>query len=288
MTTWYADRPEPTPPRPRGADWLWVVGRGTAIVTLMGGGLAVLLLLRLVERPLAGQRRPITPHVTQTVCRGTLRILGLRIRRTGRPVDSGAAVANHSSWLDILVLNACARVTFLSKAEVARWPGIGWLARATGTLFIDRDRRQARAHADAVAERLDRDELLLMFPEGTSTDGRRVLPFKTTLFEAFLTEKVKSRAVIQPVSVRYLAPEGAAQDAYGWWGDMPLGPHLLAMLALRRHGSVQVTWHAPIYAAEADSRKSLAAEAERQVRAGFDAAAPAGIDAMAEDLPLSP
>ena len=277
MSTWYADRAEPTPPRPSGAAWLRVVWRGAALSTLMVAGLVVLLALRLVEIPLAAPRRPITPHVTQTVCRVALRILGLRPAVTGLPLDSGAAVANHSSWLDILVLNACARVTFLSKAEVARWPGIGWLARATGTMFIKRERRSAAAHAAAVAQRLDQGELLLMFPEGTSTDGQQVLPFKTSLFQAFLSDDMKQYAAIQPVSVRYDAPPEAAHDFYGWWGDMDLGPHLVAMLAQRRHGQVQVIWHAPLYAADAADRKSLAGAAEASVRAGFDALAPASV-----------
>lgn len=286
MSTWYADRPEPQPPIPAGIGWLRLAWRGGAMAILVFGGLLVLLACRLFEAPFAAPRRPVTPFITQWVCRGALRILGLRLHRTGVPVSAGAAVANHSSWLDILVLNASARVTFLSKAEVARWPGIGWLARATGTLFIDRDRRQVTAHTRAVAERLARDELLLMFPEGTSTDGQQVISFKTSLFETFLTEDLKNISVIQPVSVKYQVPDGTAPDFYAWWGDMDLGPHLAAMLAAPRHGHVQTIWHAPIYPADYTNRKALAAAAERNVRAGFDRTIPtsADVDPMFEDL----
>ena len=97
-----------------------------------------------IERPLHGVHRPWTPFITQFVCRSAFRVMGVGYSSTGaRMKEHGAVVANHSSWLDIFTLNAEKRVYFVSKAEVARWPAIGWLARATGTVFIRRDARDA-------------------------------------------------------------------------------------------------------------------------------------------------
>ena len=262
----------PTPPRPKGLQWGLVVLRGTAIIAVLLTGLIALLLLRLIEKPLFGLRRPMTPHITQTVCRLSLRLMGLRVNRHGSPMaGAGAVVTNHSSWLDILVLNAGQRITFVSKAEVATWPGIGWLARATGTLFIARTRAEAAAHVTALGDRLVAGQQLLFFPEGTSTDGLRVLPFKSTLFAAFLAPELQPM-VLQPVSLRYHAPQGRDPRFYGWWGDMDLGPHLLAMLAQWRHGTVEVTYHPPHTTESVTSRKSLALDLEKPVRGDRPAA----------------
>jgi 1-acyl-sn-glycerol-3-phosphate acyltransferase len=230
------------------------------------GGLVLLLVCRVFEVPFA-PRRPVTPYITQAVCLSALGIMGLRVQVVGRPMRvAGAVVANHASWLDIFVLNACDRVYFVSKAEVARWPGIGWLARATGTVFIARDPGQARVQQAAFEARLRAGHRLLFFPEGTSTDSLRVLPFKSTLFAAFFTHGMQAVMHIQPVSVRYFAPKGADARFYGWWGDMDFAPHLLRILASARRGRVVVTFHAPLAVDAFAGRKGLAAACEVSVR----------------------
>lgn len=270
--TWHSPESPPAAVPPGLAGWGRMVLRGAAVGGLTFGGLAVLLLLRLVERPLCGLSRPVTPAITVAVCRGALRLMGLRMTVTGRPVEGQAAlVANHASWLDIYVLNATQRLYFVSKAEVARWPGIGWLARATGTVFIARDPRAAGRQKLLMEARLRAGHRLLVFPEGTSTDGRRVLPFKSTLFAAFFEHGLAGVLAVQPVSVTYHAPPGADPRFYGWWGDMAFGPHLLQVLAVRRQGHVEVVFHAPMRVADFASRKALAAACETAVRAGLRA-----------------
>lgn len=270
--TWHSDEP-PELAAIGALGWGRAVLRGVPLVVVIFGGLAVLLLLRLVERPLYGLHRPITPAITQWVCRMALRLLNIRPVVEGRAMTGpGALVANHSSWLDIFVLNATGRLYFVSKAEVRSWPGIGWLARATGTVFINRDRREAQAQTRIFEERLLAGHRLLFFPEGTSTDGRRVLPFKSTLFGAFFHDRLVETIRVQPISVRYAAPEGADPRYYAWWGDMEFGPHLLKLLAAGTGGAVTVTYHAPVAVAETASRKELAARCEAEVRAGFEAA----------------
>ncbi len=269
MTTWRGQGGEPVlPPITRGG-WLRVLVRGGLLGAVTYGGLLLLLLLRLVERPLFGLNRPLTPRITQGVCRAAFLILGIRLTVTGRPLDQpGAMVANHASWLDIFTLNAAHRLYFVSKAEVAGWPGIGWLARATGTVFITRRGADAMAQRDLFVARLRAGHRLMFFPEGTSTDGLRVLPFKTTLFEAFFDDALREGMHIQPVSVRYTAPAGADPRFYGWWGDMAFGPHLLRVLAARPQGAARVIFHPPLRVSDFAGRKALAAAAEAAVRAG--------------------
>jgi 1-acyl-sn-glycerol-3-phosphate acyltransferase len=251
--------------------WGWVrVGlRGVPLAVLVFGGLLLLLMLRLLERPLFGLRRPLTPFITQFVCRNALRILGLRFERFGTPMQQrGAFVANHASWLDIFTLNAGKRIYFVSKDEVADWPGIGWLARATGTLFIERKPQQARQQAELFAHRLLADQQLMFFPEGTSTDGLRVLPFKPTLFAAFFSDALRQNLHVQPVTVQYHAPRNEPPRFYGWWGDMDFGPHLLKILSAQPQGRVQLTYHPPVKVADFPDRKALAAAVETTVRRG--------------------
>ena len=255
--------------------WALVFIRGLPLALVVFGGLGLLLLLRGVERPLFGARRPWTPWITQGVCRSAFVLLGMRFVSHGRPMaQPGAAVANHASWLDIFALNARKRIYFVSKSEVAGWPGIGWLARATGTVFIRRDRREARAQTQVFLDRLEAGHRLVFFPEGTSTDGRRVLPFKTTLFEAFFQHRATAGLHIQPVTVAYHAPPGADPRFYGWWGEMAFGPALLKVLATRRPGGVELTYHPPLRVADYADRKALALALETRVREGLHALLP--------------
>lgn len=250
--------------------WLRVIVRAVPLVIVVFGGLLVLLVIRLIERPLFGLARPVTPHITQFVCRSAFVLLGIRYRTQGRPMTGpGAVVANHSSWLDIFALNARKRIYFVSKSEVADWPGIGWLARATGTVFIKRDRSEVSDQIAVFRNRLSVGHKLLFFPEGTSTDGLQVLAFKPALFAAFFDPALRTMLRIQPVTVRYTAPKGADPRFYGWWGDMDFGPHLLATLAAARQGGVEVIYHPPVRVADYADRKALAKAMEVTVRDGL-------------------
>ena len=265
-STWSGQEPDEMPPLGVGG-WTRLVLRGGAVGTVVFGGLAVLLLVRLVERPVHGLRRPWTPYITQTVCRAALRLIGLELTLRGQQMrQHGAIVANHSSWLDIFVLNSRKNIYFVSKSEVANWPGIGWLARATGTLFIRRDRRHARAQTQLFEDRLLAGHKLLFFPEGTSTDGLRVLPFKSTLYEAFFSDHLRHEICVQPVTLIYHAPEGKSPRFYGWWGDMDFGSHLVKTLAAPRQGRAELIYHAPLRVDDFPNRKSLALATEEAVR----------------------
>ncbi|UWP90231.1 lysophospholipid acyltransferase family protein [Aliiroseovarius crassostreae] len=270
MTALWRGEEEPGAFRPGWAGGIRAVLRGVPLAILVFGGLLVLLLVRLIERPLFGLNRPITPFITQFVCRSAFFVLGIPFSaRGGQMREKGAVVANHGGWLDIFALNAKKRVYFVSKAEVASWPGIGWLARATGTVFIKRDRKEATSQIGIFRDRLSAGHKLLFFPEGTSSDARRVLPFKSTLFAAFFAPELRSFMWVQPVTVRYFAPEGEDPRFYGWWGDMAFAPHLLQTLAARRQGRVEVVYHKPVKVTDFANRKALAAHCEHEVRNGL-------------------
>lgn len=251
--------------------WLRVVWRGGLLAVLCYGGLAVLTLVRLGERPVWGPTRPVSPWITVGVCRAAVRLLGLRMRVRGAPMRGrGAQVANHAGWLDIFTLNAVQPVYFVSKSEVAGWAGIGVLARAVGTVFVVRRAGEAVAQARMLAGRLAAGHRLLFFPEGTSSDARRVLPFKPALFEAFFAKGLRESLQVQPVSVVYRAPDGRDARFYGWWGDMAFAPHLLVVLA-NPGGAVEVTFHDPVRVADFPDRKALAGYCQTVIGAGFRA-----------------
>ena len=248
-------------------DWLRILWRGGVLGGLVYLCLALLLLLRLVERPLFGMARPWTPQITQFVCRSAFAILRIGYVVRGRPMaHRGAIVANHSSWLDIFALNAAQRIYFVAKAEVEYWAAIGWLARATGTVFIARKGTEAKAQQAVFEERLRAGHRLLFFPEGTSTDAIRVLPFKSSLFAAFYTHGLDHIMHIQPVTVLYHAPEGQDPRYYGWWGEMEFSAHLLRVLATRQQGRVEVILHPEVAVDAFADRKALAAHCERVIR----------------------
>ena len=267
--TWHAEE-KPDGPAPGLGGRVVAVPRILALVACLTTGVLATALLRLVEAPLYGQNRPWTPFITQWVCRSVFLILNMRFKTRGEILHgAGAVVANHSSWLDIFALNARTRLYFVSKSEVASWPGIGLLAKITGTLFIRRDPKEARAQTALFEARLGAGHKLLFFPEGTSTDGVRVLPFKTTLFQAFFNVELRDWMQVQPVTVIYRAPPGQDARFYGWWGDMGFASHVLQVLATWRQGAVEVVYHPPVKVADFPDRKALAAHLEAQVRAGM-------------------
>ncbi|MBL9046502.1 MAG: 1-acyl-sn-glycerol-3-phosphate acyltransferase [Tabrizicola sp.] len=265
MKSWEDVPPKNGSPGPGG--YLRFLIRGTLILILTYGGLALLLAVRLVERPICGPRRPVTQNFARVVSRAALALMGLRVVTRGQPIRKpGAIVANHSSWLDVFVLNAAQNVFFVAKSEVASWPLIGWLARATGTMFIARKGAEAHRQKLAFEARLKVGHRLLFFPEGTSSDSIRVLPFKSTLFQAFYAPELERAMHIQPVTVIYHAPSGEEPRFYGWWGDMEFFSHFLTTLAARRQGWVELIFHPEVPVDAFAGRKELAQHCERVIR----------------------
>ena len=267
MTTWRSPQGDLKIMEISVVGWVIVILRIVPIFVVLLVGLLLSLLFRIFEKPMFGQNRPLTPYITQAVCKICLLIMGIEYHIVGRPMHTdGAVVANHSSWLDIFTLNAAQRIYFVSKSEVANWPGIGWLARATGTVFIKRDRQQAKLQRELLSHKLQAGHKLLFFPEGTSTDGRQVLPFKSTLFAALFDLDSELSLHIQPVSVLYTAPKDCDSRFYGWWGDMKFGSHFLFILSRWRQGKVEIKFLPSVAIKDFGSRKEIAKHLESAVR----------------------
>ncbi len=205
-----------------------------------------------------------------------VRVLGLRLRVIGtmdttRPV---LFVCNHSSYLDIPVLGALIPAAFVAKAEVARWPLIGTLARLQNTVFIERRNMRVREHNDSLRERLLDGQNLILFPEGTSSDGLTVLPFKSSLFSTVENDLPSGPITVQPVSVVCSELDGlpitrALRPYYAWFGDMTLAGHLWNVFKFGRF-TVDVVFHQPVKANTFANRKILADYCQKQVARGIE------------------
>lgn len=159
----------------------------------------------------------------QSACRGVVRSLGIHCTVKGTPARSGLVVSNHLSYLDILIYSAAMPCAFVSKVEVNNWPYFGAAARAGGTIFIDRrSRASAAAVTVEIGERLAHAVPVLVFPEGTSTDGSSVLHFHAGLFEP----AIKARAPVTAAAVRYVIGGEIAERELCWFADAPFLPHL--------------------------------------------------------------
>jgi len=191
--------------------------------------------------------------------------IGLRVLR-GRaeirgPLPAGGILAsNHLSYVDILVLGSLQPVVFVAKADVERWPVLGWLAKCAGTLFI---RREQRSHVADVARQIapviEEGLPLLMFLEGTSTGGTHILPFRPSLLEPV----VANHWPATPVWIGYSLADGSVEDEIAYWRDMTLFPHLLNLLT-KKSFTAHVAFGEPVRA-PGDDRKELARRLQRQV-----------------------
>lgn len=184
----------------------------------------------------------------------------------GTPIKGeGAIVSNHSSWLDIPIIFGSVGAYMVSKAEVRGWPVIGWIARGIGTAFVDRKRSTSKLQTENLLSRLKNGDRIAFFPEGTSTDALRVVGFRSTLFAAMV--EANPEGFVQPVSIVYHAPKDASVNFFGWWGEMPVAPHMLAVLGLSKRAKVDLVFHEPIQIGT--DRKALCAACQAAVEAGF-------------------
>lgn len=223
-------------------------------------------------RPVAG-RLPVLVH------RLFLRLFGVRVRVVGAPPDPGTPtliLANHVSWLDIPVLSSLRPMSFIAKSEIAGWPLVGILSRLQRCVFLDRSRRSATAEVNGVvAARLAGGDAIVLFAEGTTGDGIRLLPFRSSLVGAAKAavaapEEEPVRIRLQPLAVVYLGRAGLPvtrreMPDLAWYGDMELPPHLSAFV---RHGPVDVVavWGEPIAFGATSDRKAATAQAETSIR----------------------
>src|SRR5947207_11399692 len=247
----------------------------TALVLLVFA--LVTLVLIPVQWLAVALKRPLRRRIPVLYHRFVCWLLGIRVRRVGAPVDQRPLliVANHSSWLDISVITAQAPVVFVAKAEIARWPFFGLLAKLQRSVFVERDRRQKTGEVNAeIARRLAEGDPVLLFGEGTAGDGNRVMPFRSALIgaarDAIAASEHVQQVWIQPVSLAYVSQHGIPFGRHlrpraAWYGKTSLVPHLKRVA---RQGAIDmvVTWGEPVrYDPETD-RKVLTRQLESSVR----------------------
>jgi len=218
--------------------------------------------------------------VAQLFYRLLLKVLGFRVRVHGvmtASVKRGAPVlfvSNHTSYLDIPVLGALIPAAFVAKAEVRDWPMIGFLSAVQNTVFIERRSSRVSTQRNYLRERLAAGQSLILFPEGTSTDGLTVLPFKSSLFSIVEDEKDDLAISVQPVSIACTELDGLPitrswRPFYAWYGDMTLISHLWNVFKFG-HFTIDVTFHPPITAQDFPDRKVMALYCQQQVAKGVE------------------
>lgn len=209
--------------------------------------------------------------------RQVCRLIGVRLQIEGE-VAKGCPVllvSNHTSWLDIPVLSAVAPVSFIAKKEVGSWPFVSWLAKLQRSVFVDRTRRTAVGEtASEIIDRLSDGDAIVLFAEGTSSDGNRVLPFMSSLFAAAKPSAALGGGapdtVVQTLSVVYTHLQGiplgrAARPIVGWYGDMEIGSHAWELLKAGPLDAV-IRIGPPVPLSSFAGRKDLAMRTEAEVR----------------------
>ncbi len=227
------------------------------------------------------QRQTWVISVGKLIYRGLVKICGFRVKVIGAPCDTHPVlyVANHCSYFDIVVLGSILHANFIAKKEVASWPMIGQMAKyLAGTVFVERRARHSKTQRDEMNDRLSgRKESLILFPEGTSGDGRAVLPFKSALFSvAEMAAGTGNDLPVQPISLAYTDLDGIPlgrgwRPHYAWYGDMELASHIWIALGIGR-ATVTVIFHPPVSLHHCGSRKALAEHCHGVVKRGVMAA----------------
>ncbi len=219
-----------------------------------------------------GEWLPVLYH------RQCCRIMGIQVvvRGTMSAARPTLFVSNHSSYLDISVLGSLVAGCFVAKSEVATWPFFGFLARLQRTVFVDRRRGTSHRQRDQLQERLHAGDNLILFPEGTSNDGNRVLSFRSALLSVAETPTGNGPLVTQPVSVAYVEMNGmplgrGLRPMVAWYGAMSLGPHLWQFSRLGRM-KVVVEFHPPVRIDRFGSRKELTRYCSECVARGLERA----------------
>ncbi len=207
---------------------------------------------------LGARRIPMIYH------RGVCRIVGFHVDIRGTQTAKAPVlfVSNHTSYLDIVVLGGIVEGSFVAKSEVANWPLFGTLAKLQETVFVDRRVSKTAGERDAMTARLENGDRLILFPEGTSNDGNRVLPFKSAYFGLAEIPVKGHPLVVQPISIAYTKldhmPMGRRyRPEFAWYGDMELPSHLWNVFGLGST-TIQVEFHEPVTIERFASRKDMA------------------------------
>jgi len=248
--------------------------RVRGILRLFGFVLLTLLVIP-VQWTFVKLKLPLRKSIPFRYHRIVARIMGMRVKVVGA-IEGGGGVlvaSNHISWLDIVSISTVGPISLIAKKQVDTWPFFGLLARLQETVYVERERRAKTAEQrDVIKDRLSQGDTIVLFPEGTSSDGNRVLPFKSALLSA-AEGKIRDRnggekAIrVQPMSVAYTKIQGLPMNRdyrpfVAWYGDMDLIPHLLELFSL---GPIdcEITIHPSMTVEQMGSRKALTVACEK-------------------------
>ncbi|WP_068084736.1 lysophospholipid acyltransferase family protein [Polycladidibacter stylochi] len=249
--------------------------RATIAIAIL---IMVTLLLILPQWLATKFKWPLQRYIPVLWHRVALRALGVRVRQVGNIAKNRPLLvtSNHSSWLDILCIGSTGPLSFVAKSEVSGWPIFGLFAKLQRTVFVNRSRRSETGKvAKEIAERMAQGDAMLLFAEGTSSNGNKVLPFRSALVGAVhhamdVGRDEENAAYIQPLSISYTHFHGLPMGRHwrpivAWYGDMELASHLWHIL---KEGGIDVTlhWGEPILLDQGASRKAITARLEQEVR----------------------
>jgi 1-acyl-sn-glycerol-3-phosphate acyltransferase len=217
--------------------------------------------------------------------RVTCLIYGIKTQIKGIPntSDHVVFVGNHLSYIDIPVIGSRLPATFIAKADVRKWPIFGLLSMLAQTIFIERSREAAQKCITDIKTALKKNRSLILFPEGTSTQGVDVLPFKSSIFDLFLQQDLKEKLLIQPftISVQSIDNKQITStrdlDTYAWHGEMTMLPHLWA-IGKSKGAKILLTFHKPRAASHYDNRKLFAKDCQQDVAEGLKNSLPTTLD----------
>jgi 1-acyl-sn-glycerol-3-phosphate acyltransferase len=239
---------------------------GWILIMIPIQAMALLLHSRLAER------LPLVVH------RVAIWLIDAKVTVKGEQCKEGAVlfVSNHASYADISILGAHIRGQFVAKAEVAKWPLFGLCAKLSRTVFVDRRARYARQQAEEMKRRFAKGDRLILFAEGTSSDGNRVLPFRSSLFATAEIEIEGKPVTVQPVSLAYARLDGIPMGRhfrpfFAWYGDMDMFSHLWGIVGIGR-STVILEFHKPVTIRDFADRKAMAAHCQAVVAAGVSSA----------------
>ncbi len=252
-----------------------VRGRGfgrTRAFAGIGAAAAALVPFELAMRRISPNNRPRLPWLFH---RALTRSLGIHVVVHGRQERRGGVlfVANHVSWADIPVMGSNILAAFVAKSEVASYGPVGWLSTLSRTVYVERDRRQKTGEArNAIVERLAAGENVILFPEGTNSDGVTVLPFKSALFAAIEGPGCED-FIIQPVAIAYTRLNGIPITRerlpdIAWIGDTALAPHMLSFMSLGKVRA-ELRFFPAVRVTDFANRKELALHCHRVIADGY-------------------
>lgn len=226
--------------------------------------------------------------IPATYYRLTCLIFGIKVTLSGKRADGHVLyVGNHLSYIDIAAVGSYLNATFISKADVKNWPIFGVLATVGKTVFIERSRDAVTKCIQDIKKTLSGGRSLILFPEGTSTKGTDVIPFKSSVFEILLNEELKKNLIVQPFTITIINVNKRAvqkeedHDLYAWYGDMEFTPHLWE-LAKSKGVDILITFHPPRAAADYEDRKAFASDCHKDVQEGLRNTLPPTLDFQTE------